>query len=42
MFIGRLTKYYEFMKEIEEVLEKFNPQMKLENNDPQSELYIEP
>jgi len=30
------------MKEIEEVLEKFNPQMKLENNDPQSELYIEP
>ena len=40
MFIGRLTNYYQFLKEIEEVLKKYNPNLKIDENDKTSELFV--
>lgn len=41
MFIGRLSNYYQFLKEIEEVLKKYDPGMKVDENNKDSELFIE-
>lgn len=41
MFIGRLSNYYQFLKEIEEVIRKYDPKLKVDENDKNSELFIE-
>lgn len=41
LFIGRLTDYYIFLEEIEEVLSKFNPELVQDHKDPKNELYLE-
>lgn len=41
MFIGRLSHYTEFIETMETVLNKYNPDLKLDENEPNNELYMD-